>query len=454
MSLNQRFSFEKLRRMSALRQALSLTLAFLVLILTAGFIAMLQFEAEFQKRIEDELTARFALVNDDLKTVGFDRARYPPTRMERIEFNEQPDDIRDGFHNQLNFGWGIAGNNRGANDDWQAAHGLGQWMYLVGPSIGGQLIVGTNLARQDDFLDIMLQTMGLVGLGAALAALGLGIFLGSRTQRRIDAISSTLEEVGAGDLTARVAASRTRDDLDELSHQVDATVSQLETLMRQSRNFAANIAHDLKTPLARLRIRLDRTLMAQENEDASTENVQAAIAQTDQIIAIFDAFLRIAKLESGAAHAAFEAINLGELVEDVADIYEAVIEDSGRKLAVEVTNPAVIQGDRVLLVQMLANLIENAMRHTPKGTKITLIADRTTLGLSDTGPGIPQDEYDRITQPLYRLEKSRTTDGAGLGLSLVKTIANLHNAELIFSENPSLPNSGLFVRAMFNKANG
>lgn len=438
--------------MSALRQALSLTVTFLVLIFVAGFVAMVQFETEFQKRIEDELTARFALVNDDLKTVGFDQARYPPTRMERIEFNQQPDDIRDGFHNQLNFGWGIAGNNRGVDDGWQAAHGLGQWMYLVGPSIGGQLIVGTNLARQDDFLDIMLRTMGLVGLGAALASLGLGLFLGSRTQRRINAISSTLEEVSAGDLTARVTALRKRDDLDDLSHQVDATVTQLEVLMRQSRDFAANIAHDLKTPLARLRIRLDRALMAEQNEDASAESIEAAIAQTDQIIAIFDAFLRIAKLESGAAYAAFDAINLGILVEEVADIFEAVIEDSGRKLVVEITNPAIIQGDRVLLVQMLANLIENAMRHTPKGTEIALIADGPILGLSDTGPGIPHVEYDRITQPLYRLEKSRTTDGAGLGLSLVKTIANLHNAELIFSQNPSLPSGGLFVRARFRKA--
>lgn len=428
-------------------------MAFLVLIFVAGFVAMLQFEAEFQKRIEDELTARFALVNDDLETVGFDQARYPPTRMERIEFNQQPDDIRDGFHNRLNFGWGIVGNNRGVDDEWQAAHGLGQWMYLVGPSIGGQLIVGTNLARQDDFLDIMLRTMGLVGLGAAIAALALGLFLGLRTQRRINAISNVLEEVGAGDLTARVAALRTHDDLDDLSHQVDLAVTQLDVLMRQTRDFAANIAHDLKTPLARLRIRLDRALMAQENEDTSAENIEAAIAQTDQIIAIFDAFLRIAKLESGTAHAAFEAINLGELVEEVADIYDAVIEDSGRTLAVDVSNPEIIQGDRVLLVQMLANLIENAMRHTPEGTKIALIVDGTILGLSDTGPGIPQDEYDRITQPLYRLEKSRTTDGAGLGLSLVKTIANLHNAELIFSENPSLPNGGLFVRAMFKKAN-
>jgi signal transduction histidine kinase len=433
--------------MSALRQALSLTAAFLVLIAVAGFVAMSQFETEFQKRIEDELTLRFALVSDDLDAVGFDQARYPATRMERIEFNRDPVDIRNGFHNQLNFGWGIGGNNRGAENDWRAVHGRGQWMYLVGPANGGQLIVGTNLGRQDDFLDIMLRTMGFVGVGAAITALGLGLLLGVRTQRRINAISTTLDGVATGDLTARVAALRRRDDLDDLSHQVDATIAQLDGLMRQTREFATNIAHDLKTPLARLRIRLDRALMAAEGHSA--DGIEAAIDQTDQIIAIFDAFLRIAKLESGAANAAFEPVNLGDLVLDVATIYDAVIEDSGRTSVVVVKSPAIIQGDRVLLVQVLANLIENAMRHTPEGTTITLIADGTTLGLSDTGPGIPADEYDRITQPLYRLEKSRTTDGAGLGLSLVKTIVHLHNGELVFSKNPSLPNGGLFVRAIF-----
>jgi signal transduction histidine kinase len=433
--------------MSALRQALTMTAAFLVLIGVAGFIAISQFEHEFQKRIEDELTVRFAMVKDDLEKGGFDAARFPATQTERIEFNQVPADIRAGFHNRLNFGWGISGNNRNADRDWRAVRGEGQWMYLVGPAIGGQLIVGTNLGRQDDFLEIMLQTMGLVGIGAAFAALGLGVFLGVRTQRRINVISNVLEDVGAGDLAARVATPNRRDDLDDLSHQVDATITQLDVLMRQTRDFAANIAHDLKTPLARLRIRLDRALAA---EDAMTaDGIEAAIDQMDQIIAIFDAFLRIAKLESGAANAAFETIHLGDLARHVADIYDAVIEDSGRSLRVQITNPATVQGDRVLLVQMLANLIENAMRHTPKGTEIALIADGATLGLSDTGPGIPHEEYDRITQPLYRLEKSRTTDGAGLGLSLVKTIANLHHAELTFSENPNLQKGGLFVRAVF-----
>ncbi len=450
MSLNQRFSLAKVRRMSALRQALAITLAFVILMGLAGFVALSQFERELQKRIENELTVRFATVNNDLETGVFDTVRYPETSTERVEFNAVPLDIEAGFYNQINYIWGVRHNGPIENSGFRSPNdqGRGQWMYLVGPSMGGQLIIGTNLGRQDDFLEIMLQTMAGVGFVAAVAALGLGLLLGAHTQRRITAISSVLAQVGAGDLNARVATPRKRDDLDDLSHKVDATIAQLDVLMRQTRDFAANIAHDLKTPLARLRIRLDRAV-----DDDSGGNIDAAIAQTDQIIAIFDAFLRIAKLESGSAKAAFEAINLGTLAQDVADIYGPVIEDSGRSLNVEISAPATIHGDRVLLIQLLANLIENAMRHTPKGTQITLIAQGATLGLADTGPGISPNEYERITQPLYRLEKSRTTEGAGLGLSLVKTIANLHSADLVFSGNPTAPHSGLYVCTIFGSQN-
>lgn len=443
MSLSLRNRFAKLRRMSALRQAVTLTTAFIALMLTAGLIAVSQFEFELQKRIENDLIQRFATVSDDLTTMPFDPARYPATQLEKVEFNAVPEDIRDGFHNLLR---PKGGPKRGA-ENWRSVNGEGQWMYLVGPVTGGQLIVGTNLGRQDDVIEIMLRTMWLVGLGAAFVALLLGVFFGAHTQRRITAISNTLERVGEGDLTARVAAKRRRDDLDGLSHQVDASIARLDVLMRQTRDFAANIAHDLKTPLARLRIRLG---CAAQGGDTSPDDIAAALDQTDKIIGIFDAFLRIAKLETGAARAAFEPVNLGVLVQDVGDIYAAVVEDSGRQLSVEISHPFTIQGDRILLVQQLANLIENAVRHTPKGTDIILIADGLTLGLADTGPGIPADEYDKITQPLYRLEKSRTTDGAGLGLSLVQAIATLHAADLVFTNYPASGSSGLYVRMVFD----
>lgn len=436
--------------MSALRQAMFLTAAFLSLMFIAGAIAVNKFEHELQKQIEDELTVRFAAVANDLERIGFDPARYPQTEMERIEFTPEANDIQSGFHNKLKLRWGFGGGAESHESKFRTVDGRGQWIYLVGPVAGGQLIVATNPGREDDFLEIMLQTMALVGIGAAIAALGLGSYLGLRTQRRISAISTTLENVGIGDLTARVSAPHRRDDLDDLSHQVDMTITQLDVLMRQSHHFAANIAHDLKTPLSRLRIRLDRALTAEANAGDRKEPIEAAIEQTEKIIAIFDAFMRIAKLESGAARAGFAPINLGQLAREIYDIYDAVVDESGRTLVLDISDAAIVQGDRVLLIQMLANLIENAIRHTPEGTQIRLIAKGTELGLADTGPGIPENEYERITQPLYRLEKSRTTEGVGLGLSLVKTIADLHKAELQISKNPELETDGLLIRAIFS----
>ena len=157
---------------------------------------------------------------------------------------------------------------------------------------------------------------------------------------------------------------------------------------------------------------------------------------------MFDAFLRIARLEAGASRAGFESVDLAALAGEVAEIYAAVVEDGGRRLEVEARGPAWVSGDRVLLIQMLANLIENGMRHTPEGTTLTLVAGVRELGLADTGPGIPAAERDSVTRPAYRLDRSRGLDGAGLGLSLARTIAELHGAELLLSENPRSEDAG------------
>lgn len=439
MSLIQRGRFAALRRMSALRQAFVLTAAFLLLLAFAGALALSEFERVFDNRIEAELETRFETVASDIEARGFDPSSYPQTQIERIRFVDSDRRVRPGFYDDLDIRWG-----RPRDHDF----GGNNWMYYVGNVDGGQLIVGTSLGRFNDFLEIILQTLAFVGFCAAVLALVIGVILGLRSQRRLNAINRTLQAAAGGDLTARVDAKRSKDDLDDLSDQVDETIAQLDLLMRQTRDFSANIAHDLKTPLARLRIRLENALIAENDHGDSEEFIGAALEQADKVIGIFDAFLRIAKLESGAAKANFELLDLGEIAREVADIYDVVVEDGGRSLVLDLDRPARVQGDRVLLIQMLANLIENAMRHTPEGTELRLVAQGKTLGLADTGPGIPAEEYDRITQPLYRLEKSRTTEGAGLGLSLVKTIAGLHKAELVFSDTP-YANHGLFVRAEF-----
>lgn len=427
--------------MSALRQAVLLTAVFVALIAAAGLLALAEFSRQFEDRIEDELRTRFSVIAADIETSGFDQQRYPSTETERVLILTGPHSIRRGFHEELGFR---------ADHIRQSPFGHGQWMYYAGPRGDQQLVVGTNLGRRDEFLEVMLQSLGFVGFGAAVVALIFGLVMGLRTQKRLNRINTTLQVVASGNLKVRTEVTRNRDDLDGLAHQVDETLEQLDILMRQSRDFSANIAHDLKTPLSRLRIRLEKALTAELDHGDSADEIGGALEQTDKVIAIFDAFLRIAKLEAGASRAKFEPLETGQVVRELFEVYEAVIQDSGRSLQLNIDRPVMIEGDRVLLVQMLANLIENAMRHTPEGSVLTLIARGRELGLSDTGPGIAAEERDRVTKPLYRLEKSRTTDGAGLGLALVKTIASLHKADLVLSDNPDLEAGGLYVRAVFS----
>jgi len=334
------------------------------------------------------------------------------------------------------------------DDDDRDFRGFHQWLFLGGPVENGHLVVGSNLSRRDEFEEIAFETLILVGLLSSGAAVVVGLWFGLRNQRRISAISSVLGKVAEGDLAARVNPLGDRDDLDALARRVDDTTVKLDRLMRQTRDFSANIAHDLKTPLTRLRIRLETALTAELETGESADQIGAALEQTETVIGIFDAFLRIARLESGATKAEFVPLELADLAAEVTAAYGPVIEDAGRTFSADVDPQAQITGDRVLLIQMLANMIENALRHTPEGTSLRLVARGGVLGLADDGPGVPEVEHDKVLQPLYRLEKSRTGEGAGLGLALVRTIAELHGATVVLSPDPAT-GRGLFIRAEF-----
>ena len=426
----------RITRLSALRQAVVLSLTFLVLLFLAGLFSIIEFERVFEDRIEDELRSRFSVVSADISERGFVASAYPRTGTDYVSVLPADSDVRLGFHDHR------PGPDGRLRDN-------GDWMYLVG-QIGDEfLVVGTNLGRTEEFLEIILQAMGMVGLGAALVTLCVGVYFGWRSQRRMTRISRTLAAAADGDLNARTGVTRSRDDLDELSHQVDDTIQQLDVLIRQTRDFSANIAHDLKTPLARLRIRLEKALTTELDHGDSADEIGAALEKADEVISIFDAFLRIAKLESGTAQAKFEPVALGELLAEIHETYGPVVEHGGRALDLNVDGPATVHGDRVLLSQLLANLIENAIRYTPEGSKLVLFAKRNAIGLADDGPGIPSEEYENVIKPSYRLEKSRTQDGAGLGLALVKTIADVHDATLTLSDNPETAARGLVATIRF-----
>ncbi len=436
--------------MSGLRQAALLTLAFLVVLVLTGAGALFELQREFTRRMQTELQARFDQVAAEIEAGSFDPADYPITSLEIVRlteagrsgfFEEGEPRHRDRFDHDDD-------HEDDADDHERDFRGFHQWLFLGGPIEGGHLVVGSNLSRRDEFEEIAFETLLLVGLLSSGAAVVVGLWFGLRNQRRISAISSVLAQVAEGDLDARVAPARNRDDLDALARRVDDTTARLDRLMRQTRDFSANIAHDLKTPLTRLRIRLETALTAELETGDSAEQIGAALEQTETVIGIFDAFLRIAKLESGATKAEFVPLILADLAGEVTAAYGPVVEDSGRSLQVDVDAQMQITGDRVLLIQMLANMIENALRHTPDGTALRLVARNGALGLADDGPGIPEAEHDKVLQPLYRLEKSRTTEGAGLGLALVRTIAELHGAKVVLSPDPAT-GRGLFIRAEF-----
>ena len=275
-----------------------------------------------------------------------------------------------------------------------------------------------------------------------------GVWVGRLTERRIEAISGTMEQVAAGQLAARIPTDATsNDDLSRVSISINDTLEQLENLMESQIQISSDIAHDLRTPLQRLRQRLEK-MSGQQVIDPQDADI--ALEQTEDIISTFNALLRIAQIEAGDRRERFQRTDLRSLVTNVYEAFEPSAEDGGQQLDLKTSDqPVVVLGDPDLLMQLISNLAENALRHTPKGTTITLettyVGEYPVLCVSDTGPGIASQDREKVFRRFYRGEKSRTTGGNGLGLSLCKAIAELHHANLEVSDN----HPGLRVEARF-----
>ncbi len=301
---------------------------------------------------------------------------------------------------------------------------------------------GVTLAVADDFSHIVeveeavvRALAGALGL-AALLGIGGGILLSRTFLARVDRISRTAEAIIAGDLAQRIPIEDTGDDLDRLAVTLNRMLDRICGLMDSLRQISADVAHDLRTPLSRLLQRLDEA-RRQDRDGAGYEAaIEAATREAEGLLETFSALLRIAQVEGAAPRASFSPVDLGALAETVADAYRPDAEDSGHRLVTELAPGVVIAGDRGLLAQALANLVENALRHAPGGTEIRLrlSADgpHLVLDVEDDGPGVAPDDLPRLTRRFFRTERSRTTPGNGLGLSLVAAIAELHGLILTF----------------------
>ena len=278
-----------------------------------------------------------------------------------------------------------------------------------------------------------------------------GIWVGRLTESRIQSISGTMGRVAAGELSARVPAeTRSNDDLSRVSSEINATLEQLESLVESQIQISNDIAHDLRTPLQRLRQRLER-MSNQSPIDPDDANL--ALEQTEDLIGTFNAMLRIAQLEAGDRRERFQPTDLGTLATNIFEAFEPSAEEAGQNLLLKTQAlPVVVSGDPDLLMQLLSNMVENSLRHTPKGTTIEIEVsqrdDIPVLSVSDNGPGIAPEDRERVFRRFYRGEKSRTTGGNGLGLSLCKAIAELHHANLALSDNhPGLKMEARFLSA-------
>lgn len=314
---------------------------------------------------------------------------------------------------------------------------------------GSFLMVGQDLYRIREVEEAVVQAfVWAFGVTVLLGVTG-GAILSIGFLRRIDSINQTAQAIIDGNFANRVPTRGTNDELDRLARNLNEMLDRVQALMESLHQVSSDIAHDLRTPLSRLRQQLEetkaRSLSAEDYEIA----VDRAIADTDSILGTFSALLRIAQIEAGTRKAAFSTVDLSGVFRSIADAYTAVAEDKGQALVSSIETDIHVHGDRELLTQMLANLIENTIRHTPEGTRIEFALELTVDGpvgvVVDTGPGIPAEFREKVFRRFFRLERSRSTAGNGLGLSLVAAVVELHGIGITLADNEP----GLKVRLDF-----
>jgi signal transduction histidine kinase len=312
---------------------------------------------------------------------------------------------------------------------------------------GFRLLVGRDLDERERLYHIVLAAgRWSVGIVIVLGLAG-GLFVTRRVLRRVDAMTETTRTIMDGDLGERLPVAGTGDELDRLAENLNAMLERIEALMSGLKEVSDNIAHDLKTPLTRLRNRAEQALRSSSSETEYRTALEATIEESDGLIRTFNALLMIARAESGQAREDMSEFDVAEIAHDIGDLYEPLAEEKGIALRVEAGAPARVKGNRELISQALANLVDNAIKYAEpeakpaNGVMPEIVVrtlndgDRILLTVADNGPGIPEADRSRVLERFVRLEQSRSLPGSGLGLSLAAAVARLHGGELTLADN-------------------
>lgn len=328
----------------------------------------------------------------------------------------------------------------------------GEYLALSARLHGGRLTIARSRAEIEALRPVFFNILWISLLPTVLIALSGGLILARRSERHVEVVRRALEKLSGGDLGARVKTGpRWSDDLLGIGKAVNGMAEAQERSVTALRQVSSDIAHDLKTPVQRVSLRLEA--LAQVVDDGEAADLVAQTREeVDGIAAVFQALLQLAQVENGALKAQFASVDLADLCRTMVEVYEPTAAARKQRLSFDGPDSLQVDGEKNLLGQMIANLLENALRHTGEGAEICASLryeqGNPVLSVRDNGPGIPAEELGRVTQRLYRLDRSRNTAGNGLGLSLVEGVARLHGAELSFED----AQPGLCVRIQFPSA--
>lgn len=318
---------------------------------------------------------------------------------------------------------------------------------------GGWLLVGTDTSEMEKSLRRFgwATVWGIAAISALIVLLGR--WYAERAARRVRAFSATCDLIVHSDLSRRLTIGRQGDEYDQLGRTVNDMLGRLEQQAVLLRTTFGSIAHDLRTPLYRLRMRLEEALLRTDVPPASRELVQPALVELDRVQRTLGTLLEIARAEGGGTLAGNERVDIAQLAREMFELYQPGMQDKGLELVIDAGTSAVMAGKRQLLAQLIANLLENAMKYVPEGGRVSLAvavdARRLTLVVSDNGPGIAEGDRERAQEPFVTLQQDAADKaGSGLGLSLVKAIVRLHRGELLLADN----HPGLVVECRFERA--
>jgi signal transduction histidine kinase len=309
---------------------------------------------------------------------------------------------------------------------------------------GFRLLVGRDVEERERIRQLLVQPARWAVVVLVIMGVAGGVFVARRVLRRIDGMTATSDRIMAGDLSGRLPVAGTKDEFDRLATSLNAMLERIEGLMVGLKHVSDNIAHDLKTPLTRLRNRAEEALRTAKSDADYRAAIEATMEESDSLIRTFDALLMIARAEAGQAREHMTDFDAADVANAVGDLYEPLAEEQGLALTVEAHGPLPLHGSRELVSQALANLVDNAIKHgKPEvggaAPEILVRAERAGnaihLTVADRGPGVPEADRARVLERFERLEASRSRPGAGLGLSLAAAVARLHGGEIRLEDN-------------------